>query len=134
VQKGEPLWEASVAIGAGSGLLPDVPFGTFENASVLNNTIDAGPESSFSSTNGIGASLDFTIGIPCFLFCNIIIGVGGSYQNSNSAPQADLQDVNGDGYPDSVNSTRDGEWLVRANKPGRSNPLAQETNRLSGTI
>jgi RHS repeat-associated protein len=133
--KGNTQSQPTVAIGTGTGLLPDVPFGTFESTSALpGGTAYAGPQSSFSSTNGIGASLDFTIGIPCFLFCNIIIGVGGSYQNSNSSPQVDLQDVNGDGYPDSVKSTSDGTLLVRANQTGKSNLLAKVTNPIGGTI
>jgi RHS repeat-associated protein len=126
--------QPTVAFGTGTGLLPDVAFGTFESGSVVSNTIATGPESTFTSSNGIGGSLDFTIGIPCFAFCNIIIGVGGSYQNTSTAPQVDVQDVNGDGFADSVKSTADGTLLVRANQTGRTNLLAKVTNPIGGTI
>ena len=129
--------QPTVAFGTGTGLLPDAPFGPFEATTALpGGTVKTGPQASFSSTNGIGGGLDFTIGIGplCLVACYLIIGAGGSYQNSNSSPQVDLQDVNGDGYPDSVKSTSDGTLLVRANQTGRSNLLSTVTNPVGGTI
>ena len=124
-----------VAIGTGTGLLPETPFGDFQTATALpEGTAYAGPHSSFQSTNGLGVGIDVTIGFPCFLFCNIIIGVGGSYQQSNSSPQVDLQDVNGDGFVDSVKSTSDGMLKVRLNQTGRTNLLAKVTNPIGGSI
>jgi RHS repeat-associated protein len=133
ITKGGTSSQPTVAFGTGSGLLPDVPFGTFESGNAIAGA-DVGPQANFTSTNGIGAGLDFTIGIPCFLFCNIIIGVGGSYQNASSAPEVSLQDVNGDGYPDSVKSTGDGNLMVRANQTGKTNLLQQVTTPLGETI
>jgi Insecticide toxin TcdB middle/N-terminal region len=125
-----------VAIGTGTGLLPETPFGDFQSTTALpGGTAYTGPHSSFEATNGLGGGLDITIGFPCFLFgCNIIIGVGGSYQQSNSSPQLDLQDVNGDGYLDSVKSAADGSLLVRLNQTGRTNLLSKVTKPIGGTI
>lgn len=125
-----------VALGTGVGLLPETPYGDFQATSALpGGTAYAGPHPGFQSTNGLGGGIDVTFGFPCFIFgCNIIIGVGGSFQQSNSSPQLDLQDVNGDGLLDSVKSTADGSLAVRLNQGGRTNLLAKVTNPVGGTI
>jgi RHS repeat-associated protein len=133
ITKGAPGDSPTVAFGTGTGLLPDVPFGTFEKPDTIAH-IDPGEQANFTSTNQIGGSLDVTIGIPCAPFCNIIIGVGASYQNSSSAPEVALQDVNGDGYPDSVKTSSDGDFEVRTNNTGRTNLLQQVTTPLGETI
>lgn len=112
-----------VRLNTGTGLsdLPGGSFGTFMDGHV-----------SRTECTGIGGGADFTIGIPVFKIVYILINPGFSVSGGNCAPVTDLTDVDGDGYPDSVSSTSDGEMTVALNKTGRTNLLKTVHGPLGG--
>jgi hypothetical protein len=123
-----------VAFGTGSGMLGPVEYGAVE--SVSGTLADNGQQVSFDRSNGLGGGFDFTIyiGPICIVACYLVINPGASFQNSVSTSQVDLQDVNGDGYADSVSTTDDDSLWVRLNKHDETNLLQTVTNPLGGTI
>jgi RHS repeat-associated protein len=124
-----------VAFGTGSGMvLPPVEYGAVE--SVSGTLADNGQQAAFDRSNGLGGGFDFTvyIGPICVVACYLVINPGASFQNSVSTSQVDLQDVNGDGYADSISTTDDDSLWVRLNKHGATNLLKTVTNPLGGTI
>jgi RHS repeat-associated protein len=127
----EPL----VAFGTGSGVLPAETYG--EVATVDNGgLVPTAQQVSFDRANGIGVGADFTvyIGPLCLVACYLVINPGLSFQNTVSSTQVDLEDVDGDGAADSLETTDDHELEVRLNKVGRTNLLERVTNPLGGTI
>jgi RHS repeat-associated protein len=124
----------TVRFGTGSGMLPPVVYGTMASANI--NGIDAGQQVSLDRTNGLGGQFDFTISIGplCIVACYLIINPGASYQNSISSPEVDLQDVNGDGYADSLDTLNDNSLVVRENKQADTNLLATVKNPIGGTM
>ena len=66
--------------------------------------------------------------------CYLIINPGASYQNSVSSTEIDLQDVNGDGYADSLQTLDDNKLTVGENKQADTNLLATVNNPLGGTM
>jgi RHS repeat-associated protein len=124
-----------VAFGTGSGVLTPRVYGTMQSASPANG-VDTGPQASFDRSNSLGGGFDFTVyvGPLCLVACYLVINPGASYQNSVSSPEVDLQDVDGDGFADSVSTTDDDELKVRLNQHGRTNLLAGVSNPLGGHI
>jgi YD repeat-containing protein len=124
----------TVRWGTGSGVLAAKPYGTM--ASAMIQTIDAGQQVSLDRSNGLGGQFDFTVGIGplCLVACYLIINPGASYQNSVSTTEIDLQDVNGDGYADSVQTLDDMILTVSLNKQADTNLLKSVANPLGGVI
>lgn len=128
-----------VAFGSGGGLMDEVDYGDLvEGEFELIGDIPLGEQAAQGRSRGFGGGFDFTIPIgPLCLpspLCYIIINPGASYERSLSSSQVQLTDVDGDGYPDSVRSTDDGEMTVRANNRGRTNLLQSVRNPIGGEI
>jgi RHS repeat-associated protein len=124
-----------VAFGTGSGVLPSVEYGEVETPRVIGKW-DFGQQISLDSTIGasISGKLTFPIGPLCVLACYVIVNPGGSIQVSFSSPEVDLQDVNGDGYPDSVSTTANDTLWVRSNAHADTNLLKKVSNPLGGNF
>jgi RHS repeat-associated protein len=125
----------TVRFGTGSGLLPPRTYGQMADAQITDQ-INAGQQIALDRSNGLGGQFDFTVAIGplCLVACYLIINPGASYQNSVTSSEIDLQDVNGDGYADSVQSTDDNSLNVRTNKQADTNLLSTVHNPLGGTI
>ena len=130
VDGGRPL----VAFGTGSGVLTPVEYG--DVASSDTALVPAGQQVSFDQSNGAGGGFDFTvyIGPICLVACYLVINPGFSYQYSVSTTRIDMQDVNGDGFADSVSTGSDDELTVRLNLQGTTNLLTTVTNPLGGSF
>jgi len=124
----------TVRFGTGSGMLAATPYGNMPTANVEG--INAGQQFALDRTNGIGGQFDFEIGIGplCLVACYLIINPGASYQNSVSSTEIDLQDVNGDGYADSLQTLDDNKLTVGLNKQADTNLLATVDNPLGGKM
>jgi len=122
-----------VAFGTGSGVLPPVEYGEVESPVVIEEW-DFGQQVSLDSSIGVNFSGDVTIPIGplCVLACYVIVNPGGSVQVSFSSPEVDLQDVDGDGYPDSVSTTANDRMWVRSNAHADTNLLKKVSNPLGG--
>lgn len=130
-----------VAFGSGSGLAPEVDYGSMVTGELeLIGDIPLGEQAAQDRSRGLGGGFDFMIPVgplcppPIGPGCYIIVNPGASYERSLSSTQVQLTDVDGDGYPDSVRSTADGSMTVRANNRGRTNLLQSVTNPLGGEI
>ncbi len=127
-----------VAFGSGSGLADEIDYGDMVEGEfeLAGADIPTGQQAAQDRSRGFGGGFDFTIPIGplCIAACYLIINPGASYERSLSSSQVQLTDVNGDGYPDSVKSTEDGQMTVRVNKRGRTNLLQSVTNPLGGEI
>lgn len=123
-----------VAFGTGSGVLAPVEYG--DVASSDTTLVPAGQQVSFDQANGAGGGADFTvyIGPLCLVACYLVINPGFSYQNSVSTTRIDMQDVNGDGFADSVSTGNDDTLTVRLNLQGTTNLLTTVTNPLGGSF
>jgi len=124
-----------VSFGTGTGMLSPVSYGQMVSTEISAG-IDAGQQASLDRSNGLGGQFDFTVAVGplCLVACYLIINPGASYQNSISTTEIDLQDVNGDGYADSLQTTNDNLLTVRANLQADTNLLATVQNPLGGTI
>ena len=111
-----------------------MPYGDMPTAVVEG--INAGQQVALDRANGLGGQFDFevSIGPLCLVACYLIINPGASYQNSISSTEIDLQDVNGDGYADSLQTLNDNKLTVGINKQADTNLLATVANPLGGTI
>lgn len=127
----------TVQYGTGSGFTAAKPYGDFATASNIAG-VSQGQQITFDRSDSIGGGFDFTLYVgPLCLpapVCYLIINPGASYQNSLSASEVTLEDINGDGYPDSLSSTDDNAVTVRLNKHGATNLLAAVHNPIGGTI
>ena len=114
-----------VRFGTGAGLTGDIDWGTFREGAIAR-----------SESIGLGGGVDFTIGIGplCKGGCYIIINPGGHIEGGMSRQELELNDVNGDGYPDHIASTSDESMDVSLNTTGRTNLLKSVANPLGGTI
>ena len=63
-----------------------------------------------------------------------MIGGGGGFNQSRSSSSVDLEDVNGDGFADSLLSLNDDQLTVALNQQDRSNLLRTVTNPLGGSF
>ncbi|WP_154402237.1 SpvB/TcaC N-terminal domain-containing protein [Ornithinimicrobium cavernae] len=124
-----------VRFGTGSGLTPAVSYGDMQSAAAAMG-VPTGPNASFDRSSGIGGGFDFTVyvGPLCLVACYLVINPGASYQNSLSSTEVALEDVNGDGFADSVATTADEELKVSLNNHGRTNLLQEVVNPLGGTM
>ncbi|HSB85974.1 MAG TPA: SpvB/TcaC N-terminal domain-containing protein, partial [Ilumatobacteraceae bacterium] len=124
----------TVRFGTGTGMLDATPYGNMPTANVEG--INAGQQVALDRTNGLGGQFDFEIAIGplCLVACYLIINPGASYQNSVSTTEVDLQDVNGDGYADSLQTLDDNTLTVGINKQEDTNLLATVANPLGGTM
>ena len=125
----------TVRFGTGTSMLPPLTYGQMADAQITNQ-INAGQQASLDRTTGLGGQFDFTVAIGplCLVACYLIINPGASYQNSVSSTEIDLQDVNGDGYADSLQTLDDNSLKVRENKQADTNLLSTVSNPLGGTI
>jgi len=147
----DPLYpfQPSVAFGTGSGVLDPVNYGTMERGLSISfqtfnplDALDIGEQISLDSSIGGGLGGDFTFGYPLCVTptippvpaCYLIFNPGGGAQVSLSSPEVDLQDVDGDGYPDSVSTTTNDTLLVRRNLYGETNLLKEVSNPLGGSF
>ena len=126
--------EPTVRFGTGTGMLAATPYGDMPTAVVEG--INAGQQVALDRTNGLGGQFDFEVAIGplCLVACYLIINPGASFQNSISSTEVDLQDVNGDGYADSLQTLNDNKLTVGINKQADTNLLASVANPLGGTI
>ncbi len=116
----------SVRLNTGTGLtsIPDGHFGDFIDDHISRMTC-----------TGIGGGGDFTVGIPIFKgIVYILINPGFHVNKGNCAPSTDFVDVNGDGNPDSVSSSDDGDLTVAPNLTRRTNLLKSVHGPLGGRI
>ncbi|MCP4542719.1 MAG: hypothetical protein GY832_36820 [Chloroflexi bacterium] len=125
--------EVKVRFGAGAGLTSEVDWGDFPKHKVgaeNDETI------ALNESTSLGAGFDFTISIGplCIGGCYIIINPGGDGEGGMSRQEVELNDVNGDGYPDQLESKKDNLMKVAINTTRRTNLLQSVTNPLSGTI
>jgi RHS repeat-associated protein len=135
----------TVAFGTGNGLLPDVDYGQLQtgsydiggNVGLTGAGIPTGEQIAQDKTQGLGADADFTIPIwlgPECPPCYILINPGVSADQSFSSSEIQLADINGDGVPDSLQSTSDGTISASLDKVGRTNLLRSVSNSLGGQI
>ncbi len=88
-----------------------------------------------SATESVSAY--FTVCIPLPPFAPVVklcINPGAGASNSMSRQEKQLQDINGDGVPDFLQSTNDGELQVSLNRNGRTNLLKEVKRPLGATI
>ena len=125
----------TVRFGTGSGMLTPRAYGQMADSQITDQ-INAGQQVALDRSNSLGGQFDFTVAIGplCLVACYLIINPGASYQNSVTSSEVALQDVNGDGYADSVQSTTDSTLNVRANKQADTNLLTAVHNPLGGAI
>jgi len=130
-----PAWRPLVSFGTGSGVLPPVEYGEMESATVVGN-FHLNEQISLDSSVGAGLGGDITFGIGplCKVACYIILNPGGGGQASLSSVEVDLQDVDGDGYPDSVSTTANDTLWVRSNTHADTNLLSKVSNPLGGNF
>ncbi|GLI28356.1 hypothetical protein ARHIZOSPH14_25980 [Agromyces rhizosphaerae] len=130
--------EPTVTFGTGSGLYGSpVTYGAFaKSAGVGAANVDASPHIGYDRAQGIGGGFDFTVyaGPLCLVACYLVINPGASYQNSVSFTEVTLDDINGDGYIDSLSTTDDDEVSARLNLHGKTNLLQTVANPLGGSI
>ena len=124
-----------VRFGTGSGLLPEVDYGNLANVAVSPG-IDGGEHVAFDRSSGIGGGVSATvyIGPLCLVACYLVIGGGGGFNQSRSSSSVDLEDVNGDGFADSLLSLNDDQLTAALNNQNRSNLLKTVTNPLGGSF
>ncbi|RGX87570.1 type IV secretion protein Rhs, partial [Segatella copri] len=79
------------------------------------------------------ANAAFTVTIP-LLVVKISTNPGASTSHSINRPTYSLQDVDGDGYLDIVESEKESELKVTRSAIGRTNMLKSVTNSLGGTF
>lgn len=127
----------TVQYGTGSSFTDAEPFGEFVIASDISGH-PQGQQVTFDRSDSIGGGFDFTLYIgPLCLpspLCYLVINPGASYQNSLSASEVTLEDIDGDGFPDSLSSRSDENVTARLNKHGETNLLAAVHNPIGGTI
>ena len=112
-----------VRFGTGSGLLPEVDYGNLNEVAVSPG-IDGGEQIHFDRSSGIGGGVSATayIGPLCLVACYLVIGGGGGFNQSRSSSSVDLEDVNGDGFADSLLSLNDDQLTVALNTAGPVQP------------
>lgn len=85
------------------------------------------------SATGESVNAAFTVCIPIFIV-KVCINPSTSIGRGVSRQLQQLDDVNGDGYPDLLRSTSDGELRVQTSKIGRTNLLKGITGPLGGSM
>ncbi|HET6349831.1 MAG TPA: toxin TcdB middle/N-terminal domain-containing protein, partial [Candidatus Krumholzibacteria bacterium] len=96
-----------------------------------------GTTRTLSETVSGGFSFQIVIGplLPCPV-CFIIINpsINAGLGNTGSRPELAIRDVDGDGYPDLVQSSSDNQLSVVLNATGRTNMLKHVSRPMGGTI
>lgn len=142
-----PGGDVLVAFGTGTGVRDGEAYGDTEEMSfqVIGDDdlldLQAGDTIRQDSSIGYGGGLDFTMGFGPLCdplpLCYLIVNPGAHIEGSASISDVDLQDVNGDGYADSVGrnpGAGDSELDVRLNTHGRTGLLKTVHNPLGGRI
>ncbi|MGN1254236.1 MAG: toxin TcdB middle/N-terminal domain-containing protein, partial [Prevotella sp.] len=111
-----------VALNTGNGF--DEPVG-WKGASALSE--------SASTSESVNAAFTLTINIPV-IHIKISTNPGASASHSINRTTYSLQDVDGDGYLDIVESEKESELKVTRSAIGRTNMLKTVTNSLGGTF
>lgn len=107
--------QLQVRLNTGNGFSPDVL--TWTGASALSN-------SSSATESGNAA---FTFGFPIFFTAKLIFTPSINLGDGMSRELVKMQDVNGDGYPDFVSSSKDDNVSVALSTIGRTNLLKTVT-------
>ncbi len=110
-----------VRLNTGNGFSPEVL--NWAGAFALNSN---------SSTSESG-NLAFTVGFPIFVGLKFIINASVDAGDGMSRELVKMEDVNGDGYPDYVSSTKDDNLAVSLSTIGRTN-LLQTVHRPMGAL
>lgn len=134
--------DVKVAFGTSAGVLDEVDFGHFAPgaADVLpgvddRDEIPLGQMIAQGRSRGLGGGLDFSFSYPlCVFSCWLTVNPGVHYNRSIANSVVQLQDVDGDGFADSVSSNADHELDVRLNRTGRTNLLRSVKNPLGGEL
>src|SRR5262249_2936135 len=112
-----------VGLNTGNGFEPAVPF---------NGSLDG--------INGdrnakLGGGVYFTFGICLFAVAVcIVINPGGDISTGASRTEQALRDINGDGYADQLQSTKDNQLVVAENQTGRTNLLKSVSRPLGARM
>ena len=127
--------DVKVRFGTGSGLLDAIDYGDLVNVT-LSPGIDSDQHFALDQSSGIGfgASATGYIGPLCLVACYLVIGGGAGFNHSQSTSIVDVEDVDGDGFADVLNSTDDDLLEVSLNKQGRTGLLRSVTNPLGGSF
>ena len=112
----------TVALNTGNGF--DEPI-SWNGANALSE--------SASTSESANAAFTLTINIPV-ISIKISTNPGASTSHSINRPTYSLQDVDGDGYLDIVESEKESELKVTRSAIGRTNMLKSVTNSLGGTF
>ncbi|TDP98132.1 SpvB/TcaC N-terminal domain-containing protein [Labedaea rhizosphaerae] len=111
----------TVAINTGNGFTAPTPF----RGSLAGLNTDANAN--------FGGGAYFTFGF-CFVFGCIVFNPGADASTGVGRTELALRDVNGDGYTDHVQSTKDNQLVVAENRTGRTNLLKTVNRPLGGRI
>jgi RHS repeat-associated protein len=146
LHKNEREKKVEVAFGSGTGIGSKDNYGT---TSSLSFDIFPGVPTDLSGqqirqdqSQSIGGGADVTFGFPlCLAGCWLIVNPGGHFEQTLSMTDIDLQDVNGDGAPDSVRrepssgaSANHEKLNVRLNLLGKAGLLKKVTTPMGGTV
>ncbi len=112
----------TVALNTGNGF--DEPI-SWKGANALSEAA--------STSESANAAFTLTINIPV-ISIKISTNPGASTSHSINRPTYSLQDVDGDGYLDIVESEKESELKVTRSAIGRTNMLKSVTNSLGGTF
>jgi len=122
----DKVWKSDhgiiVALNTGNGF--DEPI-SWKGVSALSE--------SASTSESANAAFTLTINIPV-ISIKISTNPGASTSHSINRPTYSLQDVDGDGYLDIVESEKESELKVTRSAIGRTNMLKSVTNSLGGTF
>jgi RHS repeat-associated protein len=114
-----------VALNSGSGFLPEVDWYT-----PLGGVVSR----SRNLSMGGGAYFTIPVGPLCVAACYLIVNPGFDIDVALGRQEVSLVDVDGDGYPDHVTSSTDGDLTVARNQRGRTGLLRSITRPLGATV
>ncbi|GAB3051208.1 hypothetical protein GCM10027053_08200 [Intrasporangium mesophilum] len=131
--------DVKIAFSNGTGLTDQQVYGTHQKSTYKVVGIFDSQEASQirqDSSESLGGGADVTVGIPlCAVACYLILNPGGHFENSMTATDIDLTDVNGDGYADTVSRVKSSSDIkVALNTQGRTNLLEKVTTPMRGTF
>ncbi|MFZ3090664.1 MAG: SpvB/TcaC N-terminal domain-containing protein [Nitrospirota bacterium] len=114
-----------VNINTGNGFAPEI---------IWRSSLDKGIGTNESIT--LGGGFYFTIGIGpiCYFGCYIIINPGGDAGQIMTRQETGIRDIDGDGYPDHIYSTKNADMKVARNRTGRTNLLKTVNRPMGGRI
>ena len=101
--------------------------------SIADTIIGVSISASKSSSEDV--NIGVTAGFPVCAVAKVNVGVQTSpYNRSLTTDVAQLADIDGDGYPDYITSTREDAVTIRFNTAGKTNLLRKVTNFTGSTI